>query len=299
MSKRTIFVSCGQFTAEEKALGKAIVEMVDEVPGLKAYFAEEVQDLNGLVSNILGKLHECDGFITVMHPRGTMARPDGPAFTRASAWIEQEIAIATYIRHMEKRLLPVIAFKHKAVGLEGIRSLVHLNPIEFTHGSEVLSALTPLLEGWKQLPSTGISLEITGSKPVRKDGHDLRHLSAVIANNSGTRIKEISGQLRVPAGLLNHSQGHGLDAVHADDQRYCALRFDERNTGVIQPHAKVKLPILEYCIQCGIDKIEDAEHIPGLILAERDIEFTVWIEGKEYQKIRKMKGLSRPDPEQA
>lgn len=294
MSKRTIFISCGQYTPEEKALGKAIVEMVDKVPGLKAYFAEEAQDLSGLVSNILGKLSECDAFITVMHPRGTVSRPSAPPVIRASAWIEQEIAIATYICHIEKRPLPVIAFKHKSVGLEGIRTLVQLNPIEFVQEGEVLAALPPLLERWKTLPPTGIALEITGSNPVRKDGHDLRQLTFSIVNNSSNRIREIAGQLRMPIGLLNHFTGHGMNAIHNPDPRYFVLRFDEFNTGVIQPHTTVKLPILEYCIKCALDGIGDDEHISGLILAEREVEITAWIDGKEYQQVKPMRGLSMP-----
>ncbi len=68
MSK--IFVSCGQFTKAEKFVGKEIVRIVKAVTGIDAFFAEEVQDLNGLDSNILGALRECVGFITVIHPRG-------------------------------------------------------------------------------------------------------------------------------------------------------------------------------------------------------------------------------------
>jgi hypothetical protein len=292
MSKRTIFVSCGQYTREEKALGKAIVEMVDKIPGLKAYFAEEAQDLNGLVSNILGKLNECDAFITVMHHRGAVSRPSASPISRASVWIEQEIAIATYIRHIEKRPLPVIAFKHRSVGLEGIRTLVQLNPIEFTHEEEVLAALPDLLERWKGLPATGISVEVTGSEPVRRDGHELRNMTFSIANDTGARIREITGQLRIPAGLLKHSTGHGLNVINGADSHYCVLRFDETNTGVIQPHTKVKLPVLEYCIKCAIDEIGDAEFIAALALAEREVEITVWVDGKEYQQVKTMKGLS-------
>src|SRR5215472_1283701 len=93
-----IFVSCGQFTTEEKDLGKKIVEMTRSITGIDTFFAEQVQDLNGLESNILEALRNCIGFITVLHPRGVITRPDGTTFTRASVWIEQEIAIATYIR---------------------------------------------------------------------------------------------------------------------------------------------------------------------------------------------------------
>lgn len=134
---KAIFISCGQFTDAEKRLGKQIAELVKTVTGLEPFFAEEVQDLNGLDTNILRALHDCVGFITVLHPRGTITRPDKSVITRASVWIEQEIAIATYIQRVENRQLPIIAFKHKSVGREGIRDLLHLNPIEFTSEDEV------------------------------------------------------------------------------------------------------------------------------------------------------------------
>src|SRR5881392_1195900 len=120
MSAPFIFVSCGQYTDAEKSLGKSIVRMVKTITGLDAFFAEEVQDLNGLDSNILGALRDCAAFITVMHPRGRITRPDGTTHVRASVWIEQEIAIATYIQRVEKRSLPVIAFVHESVGREGV-----------------------------------------------------------------------------------------------------------------------------------------------------------------------------------
>src|SRR5690349_17133915 len=103
MKQPYVFVSCGQFTDSEKSLGKAIVAMVKDVTGFDAYFAEQVQDLNSLETNILNALQGCVAFITVLHPRGEIIRPDGSSHHRASIWIEQEIAIATYIQRIEKR----------------------------------------------------------------------------------------------------------------------------------------------------------------------------------------------------
>ena len=55
--RKTIFISCGQYTDSEKRLGKQMAQMVREVTGLEPFFAEDVQDLNGLDDNILGALH--------------------------------------------------------------------------------------------------------------------------------------------------------------------------------------------------------------------------------------------------
>src|SRR5438445_7547459 len=160
MKKQLIFISCGQYTEAEKLLGRKIAEMVRSSTGLEAFFAEDGQDLNGLDDNILKALRDCVGFIAVLHPRGNITRPDRSVLTRASIWIEQEIAIATSIQRVENRPLPIIAFKHSSVGREGIRDLLHLNPIEFTQDSEVLAALPERLKAWKSLKPSGIELQL-------------------------------------------------------------------------------------------------------------------------------------------
>ncbi|SRR6266566_6728076 len=147
--RKTVFISCGQFTPAEKALGKQIAERVRTLTTLEPFFAEEVQDLNGLDANILRAMRDCIAFITVLHPRGEITRPHGSKVIRASVWIEQEIAIATYIQRVENRSIPIIAFKHKSVSHEGIRNLLNLNPTEFTTEEEVLAELPKRLESWK------------------------------------------------------------------------------------------------------------------------------------------------------
>jgi hypothetical protein len=294
MSNRIIFISCGQYTQAEKALGKAIVNMVDEIPGLKAYFAEEVQDLNGLDSNILSKLHECEAFITVLHPRGNITRPDGTMVTRASVWIEQEIAIATYIRQIEKRPIRVIAFRQKSVSLEGIRTLLQLNPIEFTNETEVLEALPALLEGWKSLPATGIRLAMNTTKPIRHENqHAIRQLKFSIVNDSSKRITEISGELRIPAGILKHwTHQYGLLEQPIEDDRYRTFRFTEQNLRPIEPRTTINFSTFDYCIQCAIDNTGEGDLFGATFVSGQEVKMTVWINGIEYELVRTLKEMS-------
>src|SRR5262249_777699 len=149
------------------------------------------QDLNGLESNILGALRNCAAFITVMHPRGKIVRANGSEHVRASVWIEQEIAIATYIQRVEKRPLPVIAFVHESVGHEGIRDLLHLNPIPFSDESEILAALPLRLLPWKGLPATGIRIQLQSGRQTLQDGHRVRQLVIRLVNDSSQRITEL------------------------------------------------------------------------------------------------------------
>jgi hypothetical protein len=95
MSKPTIFISCGQYTDAERRLGKQIAQMVKSLTGFEAFFAEDVQDLNGLDANILGALRDCVGFITVLHPRGDIKRPDGSIITRGQSTASRTITHRT------------------------------------------------------------------------------------------------------------------------------------------------------------------------------------------------------------
>jgi len=271
------------------------VMLVDSVPGMEAYFAEEVQDLNALDSNILAKLHDCEGFITVMHPRGEISRPNGTVLTRASVWIEQEIAIATYIRQIEKRTLRVIAFKHRSVALEGIRSLIQLNPVEFKDETEIMAKLPELLDAWKNLAPSGIRPEIKSTRTIKQqDGHAIRQLIFTLVNDSSSRIREISGEYRVPAGILKHWSGtYAREDNQAQHGRSRVFRFDEKNVGVIGPRSTCDIDKLEYCVECAAaDTGEPLKLLGRIAVDEYLVEITVWIEGREYHAEKTMKQLS-------
>ena len=105
--------------------------------------------LRGLNENILAKLGECVGFVTVMHPRGMVSFSDGKQITRGSVWIEQEIAIAAHIQRTRKPDLRVAAYSHESVEREGLRELLQLNPTKFKGSSEVLAHLKEVLSKWQ------------------------------------------------------------------------------------------------------------------------------------------------------
>lgn len=290
MSNALIFVSCGQYTEPEKRLGKAIVQIAESVTGQKAFFAEQVQDLNGLDANILNALRDCAAFITVMHPRGAITRPDGSTHTRASVWIEQEIAIATYIKRVEKRTLPVIAFVHKSIGREGIRDLLHLNPILFTQETEVLVALPELLKKWGSLSPTGIQVQLQSGSRVYRDGHWIRQLSVNLANDSNQRISDLSFTLRMPTGVLSHWTHQYLSETKSGNPNYRSFRYD--NVPLIGPHETRQLITFDYCTACGAEYTGEPMAFAGAIVAESVVEAKVWFDGREYSAKKTIKELS-------
>jgi hypothetical protein len=130
--KALVFVSCGQVTASEKKLGKDLVDLIERVPGLEAYFAEKVSSLEGLSANIFKNLERASAFVTVMHHRGVVkGRPGSDDRIRASVWIEQEIAIASFLQQTRPETLHVAAYAQKGIAREGVRDTVILNALEF------------------------------------------------------------------------------------------------------------------------------------------------------------------------
>jgi hypothetical protein len=147
-----VFISCGQYQDGEKRLGLAIKKLIEELTPYEGYFAEDQSSLNGLVTNILDRLYNCVGFICVMHPRGTVTDDVGFTSVRASVWIEQEIAMIAMIQQFvrkDKDYLKVAAYSHVSIKREGIRTLLHLNPLEFENDEFILADLRRKLPTWQ------------------------------------------------------------------------------------------------------------------------------------------------------
>ena len=109
--KPLVFISCGQATAGEKQLGKAIANMAETITGATGYFAENQTSLDGLTKNVFGALNRAAALIAVMHKRGRVTNENGDLNrTRASVWVEQEIAIASFIQATRNSDLKVAAY---------------------------------------------------------------------------------------------------------------------------------------------------------------------------------------------
>ena len=286
--KPTVFISCGQFTEAEKRLGRQIAQMVKTVAGLEPFFAEDVQDLNGLDDNILKALRDCAGVIVVLHPRGKIERPDKTTVTRASVWIEQEIAIATYIQRVEKRELRIAAFQHRDVDREGLREFLHLNPATFTDESEVLVALSEQLAGWRSV-STDVRLELR-SEPLRvQDQHPIRQLSLLLFNETNERISSYDFEICIPEGLLKHWNSIYPGEIKPSPRaNFRCFRWSQEGRGPVLPHDQKLLSTFEYCTTCGL------EHHLGVkaVVSEEPISVRAWINNREYSVERNLREMA-------
>jgi len=288
---KTIFISCGQYTPAEKQLGKQISEMVRTLTDCQPFFAEEVQDLNGLDANILSALHDCVGFITVMDPRGEIRRPNG-SVVRASVWIEQEIAIATYIQRVEKRTLPIIAFKHKSVGREGIRDLLHLNPFEFTDEAEILTELSKRLTAWRSLKPSGVELQLSSKAAGWQQGHDIRRLEITLLNGTNRLIENYEFEIRLPSSILKHWSATYPTEVRRTTPGVRYFRFDQNGRGALRPHDRLQNPItFDYCTTCAMPEHESTL-VGATLVSELSLGATAWVEGNEYVVDKTVKQLA-------
>jgi len=145
--KKTVFISCGQFLDSEKALGRKAAELVNKLTPFEGYFAEDQSDLKGVTESILGRLHDSVGFIAIMHHRGMVTLSDRTS-TRASVWIEQEIAIAAFMGQILKRPLRTLGYYQQGIPLEGVRQFILLNAKPFSTNEDVARDLEIELPKW-------------------------------------------------------------------------------------------------------------------------------------------------------
>lgn len=202
---RKIFISCGQYAEPEKELGWAIERLVRDLGGFEPYLAQNQSTLDSLTQTIFRAIDECTGFIGVMHHRGEVSTPDG-RITRGSIWIEQEIAIAAFLRQLRGRDLKIRMYTQRGIALEGIRKYLQTNPTEFKSNEEVLKDLRLNLRDWaEQIGGDhrhGLDLEIQHRRTSPTGDYRLQ----VILKNEGTSVaRDYSVTVEFPLVFRPHT----------------------------------------------------------------------------------------------
>jgi len=150
-----VFISCGQATTEEIALGREIERLVSSLPGFRGYFAQNQDSPAGVTEHILRALHESVALICVMHHRGEVTGRDGRKSHRASLWIEQEIAIAAFIEQILNRRIPVRLYCENGIPVEGIRRQIMVHALSFEKAQDILDDLREWLPKLKDMSTSG------------------------------------------------------------------------------------------------------------------------------------------------
>lgn len=230
MDKKLIFISCGQYSQDEKDLGLKIVEIIRENPNFEAFYAENQCDLRGLSQNIFKKLHEAVGFIAIMHHRGKLQMPE-KEIIRASVWIEQEIAIASFIEEILQKKIKVIAFIQEGIHLEGVRTLLMLNPYKFTKSEEVSAKVKEILPVWAR-ELGGDEFELIFERENEFEHPVVRpckyKILVYIKNNGNKDVSTYRVDLRLPRDLLERNTTYALHKESLTDT-HIGLRASQNN----------------------------------------------------------------------
>lgn len=189
MADKLIFISCGQRTDGEKALGALLKSAVDGTLGFQAYFADSVHDLDSLTHHVFDGLHRCAGAIVVLQNRGLVTETGGAAWGhRSSVWVNQEVAILAYRQFIESTKVSILAFIEAGVRLEGAMTSLIVNPQPLPPSAAIVSSVISwlatsdfagvtrdaFLEKWAQLSNAA------------------RRVVAVVIEEGGQNVKESS-----------------------------------------------------------------------------------------------------------
>lgn len=269
MRRARVFISCGQRSDREVAIGKAVEDYFSQ-RGFLTYFAERVHSSDALTTNIFRALKNSEYFVFVDFCRDVI----GDGQHRGSLFVNQELAIATYLG------LTGVGFCEKGIKREGILQYHIYNEHYFEDGTEVIAKLKEMTGKWD---STSVNeLEVVPSASATKNvalaNHPGKPLSdwyhVVIKNNNKrkhafevhgyvTQIIDLAkgSALRIPTNELIWS-GLGEISVNimADTSReldafflihgQAILRFHQRPLSTSNPEYSLpELPPGKYEIQ--------------------------------------------------
>lgn len=234
-----IFISCGQSAPEEKQLGKTIATLVESFTPFKAFFAENVTSLDGLTSSIFGNIDKTSGFIFVMHKRGDV-KTRSRNLIRASVWIEQEIAIASFLQQIYKKKFHIAAYIQDGIKREGVRDVIHLNPRTFSDNSEILDHLKATLPTWCPIPAgsenSGLKLEAFinySNKNITSQRHDYV-LTVGLVNNGIKKIEDFRLDVEVPRDVLNKNAAYAIE-INTNSKTHRLFRASQKEYPHILP----------------------------------------------------------------
>jgi hypothetical protein len=204
-----VFISCGQYRKEEIELGKALAEIVTELTPFEGYFAQNQSSLDGLSQNIFRALNRARGFVAVMHHRGLVRTPRGE-HTRASVWVEQEIAVAAFLKQALDRDLPVVVYIQKGIHREGVRDQLLLGAVEFETEAEIIADFRArIVDGqfgpMRQVPPKDVDLQLGFRTISRGSGAVHQYRLYVAVKNTGLEpLTDYWTELTFPkAAVLN------------------------------------------------------------------------------------------------
>ncbi len=209
---------------------------------------------------------------------------------RASVWIEQEIAIASFMEHTLQKKLNVACFIQEKIEKEGVREYLHLNPIIFSSDDEVLSKLQEQLPKWESFP------DINSLKLQRNEFSYFHRQRIDKINNGAGVIRNLASPKVVlhlaPLSVFDEAADRDADLIPSDlswqtllqplsvtgwDPKYNqdgVYTIKEYGNGFVTYVQLFRRGIIEAVEACGImlnDKMVDEKQIEEDVIAATTI----------------------------
>lgn len=161
---------------------------------------------------------------------------------------------------------------------EGIRELLHLNPISFRSEAEVLVKLPARLQHLAIAAAPTVALRFESVPMPKESEHFIRQLRVTIFNGTNAPITTYVGKLFVPKPLLQHWSAHyGAEDTKSATQTHRCFLFSEKEKGAINPEDSMPPLAVEYCTQCAIDAGSLAASV-----SEMEFQAKAWVNGRTY-----------------
>ena len=158
-----------------------------------------------------------------------------------------------------------------------MRSLLHLNPVEFSDNAEVLSEMPTLLAQWKSLLVIGgIRLLISSGSLRPQNGHQTKNIAVRVVNDTDQRITEYTGELGLPAEFLKHWGSRYPSEIRQNsvpNRRF--FRFTQAQ-GVVEPRDKLLVWATDCCVTCALEEAAGS----NADVSEAMIEAKLWVDGR-------------------
>jgi hypothetical protein len=186
-------------------------------------------------------------------------------------WVEQEIAIASFLRQAQNRNLQVAVYIQHGLKREGVRDQLQLNPVEFNTMDEVIADFrVRLLDGrFKPVrlpPPKEVDLELVFTRVSCGNGDVHRYrLSLRVTNTGAERLTDYW------VGLHFRNAAIASDAHYPTKIRETAthalFRLDRQMAGVdLYPNDWVDLFAIDYYMDNDLD--ENGSVLKQLVIGE-------------------------------
>lgn len=237
--QRTVFVSCGQLTEPEKALGREVAQVI-EGHGMTAFFAQDVHSAGDLNSEVFRAIQTCDAFLAILQKRGTVKFADHPQSERSSVWIQQEIAVFCYRMFLEQQSLPLRVYSQREIRREGVMEIAIVNPIDFDRDDEVVAGVDAWLKSreFEEHPVRARREALFQARLARTDKDQLLLLELVAAHcvepddsTSHSSVRDDFYAMLNQAGVKENEQIEPrFNGAYATLRSLGLLRTEQNNT---------------------------------------------------------------------